>query len=186
MTLEEIINEGQSFRVVRHLHIHSEMGKRVSNELPPSIEPADKFAEWVACTKRFISINYPDDNVINEFKESIERPISDHYIQDLVATLKSLKKLPQHSHYTKKEEGVMINITQTQSQSVEINIILDCLKNHLPEKQYNEIREIAKEERDATKAGSKILEKLKGFGIDVLSSIVANLITNQNIWSQII
>ena len=36
------------------------------------------------------------------------------------------------------------------------------------------------------KAKSKILEKLKSFGGDVLSNVLANLITNPAIWSKLI
>ena len=45
----------------------------------------------------------------------------------------------------------------------------------------NEIKEILKEVNDISIAKPQVVEKLKSFGGDVLSNIIANIITNPTI-----
>jgi hypothetical protein len=86
-----------------------------------------------------------------------------------------------------KESGVIVNTnvnqSQKQSQSIDINIILHSLKSHLTGQQYSEVFEIAQNEPDPSKAKATILEKLKSFGGDVCSNIVANLLTSPEVWT---
>lgn len=83
---------------------------------------------------------------------------------------------------------ITINVhqSQTQSQNVAIEIFLEAIKDEIPGKYFKELKAIANEEPDSSKARSRILDKVKGFGEDVLSNIVANIITNPTIWSGLI
>ena len=55
-------------------------------------------------------------------------------------------------------------------------------KHEITGKQLKELKAIAQEEKDSTKAKHKILEKIRSFSSDVLSNIVANIITNPTVW----
>lgn len=79
----------------------------------------------------------------------------------------------------------VINVTQSQSQTQEIaiTIFLDSIKDELTGRQIKEIREIVDHEDDINQAKPKIIEKLKSFGGDVLSNVIANIITNPTIWA---
>lgn len=79
------------------------------------------------------------------------------------------------------------NISQTQFQSQEVMIFISTLKDVLSNEQLNELKKIVVEERDNTyNAKKRLSEKLKTFGNDVLSSIIANLLTNPVLWNQIL
>ena len=79
------------------------------------------------------------------------------------------------------------NMSQTQSQSqnqmqeIAITIFLDSIKDELTGRQMKEIKEIVDQEEDVNQAKPKIIEKLISFGGDVLSNIIANIITNPTI-----
>ena len=94
---------------------------------------------------------------------------------------------------TDKEKGktkmneVNINLSQNQSQQqsqqMALNIFLDAISDELTGKQIKEIKEIMAQEKDIEKAKPKIIEKISSFGLNVASNIIANIITNPNIWN---
>lgn len=79
------------------------------------------------------------------------------------------------------------NMSQTQSQNqtqeIAITIFLESIKDELTGRQIKEIKEIMDQEDDINQAKPKIIEKLKSFGGDVLSNVIANIITNPTIWA---
>lgn len=79
------------------------------------------------------------------------------------------------------------NISQTQFQGQEVMIFISTLKDVLSNEQLNELKKIVVEEKDNTdNAKKRLSEKLKTFGNDVLSSIIANLLINPVLWNQIL
>lgn len=64
-----------------------------------------------------------------------------------------------------------------------LNIFLDAISDELTGKQIKEIKEIMAQEKDIEKAKPKIIEKISSFGLNVASNIIANIITNPNIWN---
>lgn len=95
----------------------------------------------------------------------------------------NIKEKVQNAKETTSPITINVSQSQTQSQSVAIDIFLESIKDEIPGKYFKELKAIAKEEPDAAKARSRILDIVKGFGEDVLSNIVVNIITNPNIWS---
>lgn len=92
-----------------------------------------------------------------------------------------------------KKTGSDINISNTnrqsqqQAQSIDIvlEVFIESIKEELTGKQMKELIEIIKEEPDKEISRNKIIDKLKDFGIGVLSSIVGNIITNPSIISRL-
>ena len=75
-----------------------------------------------------------------------------------------------------------ININLTQNQSVNIDILISAIEQELTVTQYRELEKIMKSEGDSAEKKKNILEKIKGFGDDVASNILANIFTNPAIW----
>lgn len=62
-------------------------------------------------------------------------------------------------------------------------MFLDAIKDDLTGRQIKELKEVViKTDNDLEKARPRIVEKLKSFGADVASNIVANILTNPTIW----
>jgi hypothetical protein len=90
---------------------------------------------------------------------------------------------------SKQGEKLSVNVnqqnTQSQSTSVNINFILDVLKGELRNSEIEEVKEIL-ESHDETKVKKKkFIEKIKSFGSDVASNILANILTNPTIFEQL-
>lgn len=100
-----------------------------------------------------------------------------------IPILPSIQKAPT----SKIDKSVHVNVTQTQSQSQEqsfsIDIFLEAIKAEIKGKQLKELKAIAQEEPNPEKAKTKVLDKIKSWGGDVLANVVANIVTNPNIWA---
>lgn len=60
--------------------------------------------------------------------------------------------------------------------------MIEAVKDELTGKQRKELLEIAKNAKDPEKARKSIFDKIKGFGEDVAANIVANIVTNPEVW----
>lgn len=162
---------------------------------------AESYQKWLATTKRFIGINYPNDKDVNEFEIISKKELSPDQQQKLLAILEAFAILPTvipYNHTTpdteKKGKGkdainVVTTITntnsqsQSQEQSLAVQLFIEAIKDDLTGRQIKELKAVVEEaDNDLQKARPKILNKLKDFGIDVVSNIVTNIISNPDIW----
>lgn len=158
-----------------------------------SIGKESDYQTWKNKCIRLLELHFKNDGSLDLFKEAEAKFAESHntpkYLQDMIGVLKACVEMPaidedKISDVSAATSPVTINVmqTQTQSQNVAIEIFLESIKDEIPGKQYKELKAIAAKEKDPVKAKSKILEKVKSFGEDVLSNIVANIITNPTIW----
>lgn len=159
-----------------------------------SIKNQYDYENWKATALRFIRVNYPNDKSISEFEGLSSDKISPTNHAKMLALAKALNIIPQTSTSLakpqKKDNGFTINVNQNQSQvqnqeqNIAINIFVESIKDELTGKQQKEIKEIIEAHKDKPEeAKPKIIEKIKSFGENVLSNILANIITNPHIFS---
>ncbi len=158
----------------------------------------DSYQKWLAKTIRYINIKYPNDKYVSEFEQISNQHVDPDQQNALLAILEAFAALPTiipQSSKTKSGKGINVttNInnsnsqSQNQEQSVAINLFLEAIKDDLTGKQVKEIKDILAEcENDKPKAWKSIVEKLKSFGSDVASNIVANILTNPVIWNSFV
>lgn len=164
-----------------------------------SIGKESDYQTWKNRCLRLLELHFKNEGSLQLFKEAVEQFAKHHntpkYLQDMIGILKACVEIPAVAEEKANEVSgnpspVTINVTQTQtqtqSQNIAIEIFLEAIKDEIPEKHFKEIQAIAVEEKDPAKAKSRILDKVKGFGSDVLSNIVANIITNPTIWSSMV
>ena len=104
-----------------------------------------------------------------------------------------VKALGIHTRRTANDKSVNVNTTVTQSQEqhqsqqqdVIVKILLEAAKDELTGKQRKELRAIAEETLAPQEVRKSIFAKLKEFGGDVAANIVANIITNPQVWQNI-
>ena len=73
--------------------------------------------------------------------------------------------------------------TQSQEQSLAVELFIEAIKDDLTGRQIKELKAVVEEaDNDLQKARPGILAKLKEFGGDVSSNIIANILTNPMIW----
>ncbi len=81
-----------------------------------------------------------------------------------------------------KSIHVNVNQNQSQQQTIAFEIFVEAIKDELTGKQQKEIKEIITNEPNPIQVKTKLIDKIKSFGSDVTSNIIANIITNPAIW----
>lgn len=158
------------------------------------VEDESRYQTWKSKSMRLLNVNFKDDMEPMAFVEAAKSFAKSHYtpkyLKEMVGILVSCKEIPNHVKQQKeaKQEHssavtVNVNQSQTQNQTQEINIFLESIADEITGKQYKELKSIAQEEPNPEKSKQKIVEKLKSFGGDVLSNIVANIVTNPSVWN---
>jgi len=81
-----------------------------------------------------------------------------------------------------KNSGINISVNQSQNQTVNVNVIWEAIKEELTGKQLKEVEEIINDSDEPDSKKRRIFDKLKSFGTDVASNIIAGLLTNPAIY----
>lgn len=190
--LEEYVAEGESIAAtIRYVNAPDGVCRMYDVY---SIGSESNYQTWKNKCLRLLELHFKKDGSSDLFKEAAalfaKHCNTPKYLQDMIGVLKACVEMPPvveekatEAPLTPSPVTINVNQSQSQSQSVAIDIFLESIKDEIPGKYFKELRAIAKEEPDAAKARSRILDKVKGFGEDVLSNIVANIITNPTIWS---
>ncbi|MDO5525935.1 MAG: peptide chain release factor 1 [Prevotella sp.] len=160
----------------------------------------DSYYCWLEKVKRFLVINYPKDKHVEEFETISNESLWPDQQQKLLAILEAFAVLPQFIPQTKNlsknisHSRESINVTtninnsnsqsQHQEQSMAVDLFIEAIKDDLTGRQIKELKTVVAEaDNNLEKARPEIIEKLKSFGTDVASNVVANLLTNPVIWS---
>lgn len=164
-------------------------------------DDSELYQKWLATTKRFISIKYPNDKDVNEFDSISKEELGPEQQKRLLAILEAFALLPtvipdnRTTQITeKKGKGKdSINVittinnsnsqSQSQEQSMAVELFIEAIKDDLTGRQIKELKSVVAEaDNDLQKARPGIIAKLKEFGTDVASNILANILTNPMIW----
>jgi len=152
------------------------------------------YIKWKENAKRFLEMNFTGDKHIDEFNKTCDEiNLTPNQQKKLLAILEAFEKYPQVIENNKvSNQNGSINIhnnisntnTQNQSQQQGIEIFIKSLEDELSVSQLKELKQVVKEEEgDLEKAKTKLIDKIRSFGKDVASNILANIITNPAIWS---
>lgn len=144
----------------------------------------EKYENWQASVLRFIKSYHPSD--LEEVKE-VSKKLSNKNHRKTLGILKAIKLLPTEPELktfnSTPTNNIQITNTQSVSQQITLNIFLEAIKDELTGKQVKELKEVMKDyESEPELTKTKIINKIKGFGGDVLSNIVANILTNPSIY----
>ncbi len=178
MDINDLINEGNSFFFQK-------------SDFSSYVNDSQKYTKWKEKCKRYLSLNYSNDKYIENFEKKCNEYAKSSVHNVLIGMLEAFRDMPtiiQKSDDKNHKPETVVNVhqnqhvVQTQSQEIAINIFLESIKDELTGKQFKELKTIVSEEPEPEKAKSKVIEKLKSFGEDVLTNIVANVITNPSIW----
>lgn len=185
MTLEELIEEGNTFEMI-NIEAHLEPAGYFQLKKVPAcsyLDNPDKFSAWIQKSKRFLIQNYPKDCSIDSFNDIAIDEITQGKIYDLVGVLIALKEIPSICETKKDVLTNVQNINVSQSQNINIDIVLQAIKDELGRNGIEDLKGIEGDTEEAKK--QNLLSKLKGFGESTLSNILANLLTNPTIWTQL-
>lgn len=184
-TLEQLIEEGKDIRKTIS-YINTPLGD-IRRYAAYSLADNSKYEIWKNKVIRFLSIKFPGDRCINDFEESTKNFTKNHnsptIFDNTLAILQACLEMPQVISTAKdlpiidKSINVHVNQTQSQQQSQFLDFFMDLIKDELTGKQYKEIKEIIETEPNPALVKTKLVDKIKSFGIDVVSNIISNIIT---------
>ena len=153
------------------------------------------YEKWLARTRRYLSIHFTNDKQTLEFDSISRNQLSRVQQEKMLAILEALTLLPEviptaqfdTQNNIKDKMSITINNTNSQSQnqeqSIAVQLFIEAIKDDLTGRQIKELKAVVEDaDNDLKKARPKIINKLKDFGIDVVSNIVTNIISNPEIW----
>ena len=148
----------------------------------------DAYEKWLMLTKRYINTAFPGDKCVEEFEKLAEESPYPTQLSKMLGILEAMKQLPQVVVSKSEQSNPMVaitnNQTQSQSQNVMLDVLVEALHEELSGKQIRELKSVAEDENlNEEEKKSSILDKIKDFGEDTLASIVANILTNPTIWN---
>ena len=109
----------------------------------------------------------------------------------LIGLIENLKKFGMPLPTKNMNDGISLQINQENNQSqsstiiINIDLILESLKYGLSGSQIEELKEILESNQEPKAMKKKFVEKIKSFGSDVASNILANLLTNPKVYEQL-
>ena len=149
-----------------------------------------EYQDWQSAVERLIKTNFSSD--LSKVEEASKKLTPDNH-RKILGILKAIKQLPSEPQKTlNSEKGTNVTInnsqqnTQNNTQEVVFNIFVEAFQDELTGKEMKELKEILSEfVKEPEKTKPRLLDKLKNFGGDVLSNIVANIITNPIVYSSL-
>lgn len=150
----------------------------------------DAFESWLMLTKRYINTQYHGDKSVEEFEKlAAEVNPTPKQLAKMIGILEAMKQIPQIARtFEPTKQMPLVSITntqsQTQTQNVFIEIFMEALHEELSMKQIRDLKAIAEDEhKSVEEKKASILDRIKEFGMDTLSNIVANVLTNPTVWT---
>lgn len=146
----------------------------------------EKYQNWLSSVQRFVKSYYSSD--LDDLKEASKK-LSPENHRKILGLLGAIKLLPEEPFQNTKDPATSITINNTQNnvQSVVINLIIESVRDEITGKELKELKELLKEfETEPQKTKPKLIDKIKSFGTDVLSNMIANILTNPSIYSGLV
>jgi hypothetical protein len=184
--LEELIKEGESLSPTI-TYVPSGPNVIRTYSVYKTSEP-ERYQNWQSSTQRFVKSFHASD--VEEVKEASKKLSPDNH-RKILGVLRAIKLLPNEpAKEVNNRSGWTNNIhianNQNNTQLLTLNLFLDAIKDELTGKDFRAIKEIMQDyEKEPEKTKTKLIEKVKGFGGDVLSNIVANILTNPTIYNRL-
>ncbi len=154
------------------------------------LKNSTEYEIWKNKVIRHLSVQFKEDRCVADFEKSTDVFEKNRYsptsFDKMIGIINSCIAIPELICPTSENianSPINISVSQSQSQSQSITIFIEAIQDELTGKQKKEIKAIMQEESDPELAKVKIIDKIKSFGLDVTSNIIANIITNPSIWN---
>ncbi|SDM35295.1 hypothetical protein [Chryseobacterium taihuense] len=131
--------------------------------------------------RKYISINGSGGGNNSKNCNEQAKGLIDGFIND-IKRFGLPKKEKTIDHHT-QGINITLNQNQQQNQSIKLNVILEALQDELNGKQLKEIQEIIDNNESIEEKKDSIINKITSFGSGLASNILANILTNPELYS---
>ncbi len=94
-------------------------------------------------------------------------------------------KEPRRKEMVKVEVSQTNNQTQSTNVTISISLLIDVLKGELRTSEIQELKEILKSDQEPKVKQKSFIDKINSFGSGLASNILANLLTNPQVYNQL-
>jgi hypothetical protein len=174
-------------------------------ELISKIRDYREFDTWQNMTSVTLTNIYPEKkDVVEKFHSIVSKQFeykgngdrtptakreAQEYLENIIKDLENfgvpVSIKPSEDKSVKLHVNQSSNQTQTTSVSVGIELIFDVIKGELRNSEIEQLKEILDSKEDVKTKKKNFIEKIKSFGSDVSSNILANLLTNPQVYEQL-
>lgn len=180
LNIEDLLEYGKVLKTT--LKCKDSLGRhKFSNE--------DDYTYWKYSTLRLIKYRFPNDICNDELYNAFQAFEKHYYNPDkfsqILGILDSCIYIPMilTKEQTKDNHSILINNNINQSQNQAFITIIQTFFDQLSENQKKDILDILNDKSlDYANKKESIFKKLKSFGKDLIASVLANIITNPNIF----
>lgn len=191
--LERLIEEGQYLSgTIKYQPPHPSV---IRTYAVYTVEDMQRMQNWIDSSETIIQKFFDTNYQRLEFTRSSIKSDHSKLLSKLNTSLKFSISIPDYviqRNDKEKTSGMIFNINNTQSQNqsqeqsqsqkILQEVFLETIKDKLTGEQVKEIKAILEEHKDnIEEAKPKLLDKLAGFGKDVLAGVLVNVITNPNL-----
>ncbi len=170
-----------------------------------NIKTYQEFNNWQNMTSVTLTNIYPDKrDVIDNFGAIVSKQFSYQgngdrtnlakkeaqvYLENIIKDLEHfgvpVSNKPSEDKSVKLHVNQSNNQTQNTSVNVGLELIFDVIKGELRNSEIEQLKEILDSKEDEKTKKKNFIEKIKSFGSDVSSNILANLLTNPQVYEQL-
>jgi hypothetical protein len=164
-----------------------------------SIHDSQRFNEWRISTLATLAHIFGESH--SHYK-ALEKIYGFHYsdrtnsakseaTELLNGLIENLKNFGFPKENENPNNGVVVSVSQSnqQSQSTQVNIsfefFIEILRGELRTSEIEELKEILQSSLEPKEKKKTFVDKIKSFGSDVASNILANLLTNPEVYNQL-
>lgn len=151
----------------------------------------EEYTVWKHKTIRFLTLSFPQDSYLPELNKQFDEFEKRHYnpsvFKQILGLIKAYKDIPETVIIQSENQKPLIEINNSlsQSQTQSISVIIDILKDELNGRQLKELKDIIDSNTNEETKRKSLFDKIKSFGSDVAANILANIITNPNIYGSL-
>lgn len=183
MTIDDLINEGKTFKMK-----YKEPQQYINQFGVNCIEPEEYYFDdtialsaWIEKSRRFIGINYKDDQGYEDFCSYGNMTPTDGTIARMIGILVSLRDVEGICPKNERTPASTLTIhqSQTQNQTQNIEFVLKHLDEEFTDEQIDKIKEIISSSYPKGTKRSKMLELLQSFGVSIGANLLTSLFISQ-------
>lgn len=166
------------------------------------IKGCDQFNSWQKATIGTLRRAVPNNTIIIEHLSDI-KSLSNYSTDEtetakrqsrqiLLSLIKDIERfgLEETPIVVETKEVIKVDVSQNNHQgqtaniSIQLNFLVDIVKDGLTVEQVKELKSILDSSKSSEEKKKSIKDKIKSFGLDVTSNIIASILTNPQVYGQ--
>lgn len=177
MNLDDLINEGKTFKMkYREPYETLVNGIRCIHSEEYYFDDTIALSGWIEKTRRYIGIHFNDDQSYDDFCTYGNMKPTDGSIARMIGILISLRDVDGICPKKQDSPATSLQITQTQSQTQNLEFVMDHLEEEFTAAQIKQIEDIIESNLPKSTKRSNLIDLFRDFGVSVGANLLTSLL----------